>query len=65
MNDYNDKAREMYERSMEEIYDHLDKVRSYIEKASDKIDNAKLSEEDWKMLDDLLSKAINSLDKIN
>lgn len=59
-----DKVRMMYECHMDVVYSRVDKARSVIEKLSAEIDNVELSEDEWRKLDELVTKVMIAIDNI-
>lgn len=59
-----DRAMEMFERPMDEVYDKIGSIRDIIEKTSMKLYDVELSEKDWQELDLLLSQALVKLDEV-
>ena len=65
MNSHNyDKSREMYERAMESVNSKVEYAKDKIEKLSVELSDIELHEDEREELDDLISKALVSLDRI-
>lgn len=63
MNSY-DRAMEMFERSMDEVYGKVESSKDILEKISMKLYDVELSEKDWQELDLLLNEAMIKLDEL-
>lgn len=63
MSEY-DKASEMFERSMDEVYDNIGSIQSILEELSVELSDADMCGNDWRKLDLLVSRAMNRLDEI-
>lgn len=59
-----DKAGDMYEVALENVFSELDVAKAYLEQLSYELSNCDLGEEEWRKMDRLLIKARNSLDGI-
>lgn len=59
-----DKSNEMYEWAMENVYSKVEYAKDRIEKLSIELSNVNLNIEEWQTLDDLVVKALISLDRI-
>lgn len=64
VNSNHDKSNEKYERVMENVYSKVEYARDRIEKLSIELSDVDLSEDERQMLDDLVVKALISLDRI-
>lgn len=62
---FSDTERIIHERTMEEVHEHLEYVISHLEQLSIELCDVEMSYEEWKVLDDLLSKVFVRLDMIN
>lgn len=62
---FSDTERIIHERTMEEVHGHLEYVISHLEQLSIELCDVEMSYEEWKVLDDLLSKVFVRLDMIN
>ena len=61
---YHDRARDMHEQAMENVYSKVEQAKDKIEKLSIELSNVSLSTDEWQVLDSLVIKALTSLDKI-
>lgn len=59
-----DKAKDMNERAMENVFIKVDVAKAYLEQLSFELYGVEMSEEEWRKIDSLLSKAIVKLEGI-
>lgn len=62
MNHDYDRAKDMYEVAMENVFKKTDIAKAYLEQLSSELYDVGLSEEEWRKLDKLISKAMVSLE---
>lgn len=59
-----DIAYEIYERAMENVHNEADKARELLEKLQMELYDVDLSEDEWRVLDELVTGTLVRLDRI-
>lgn len=64
MKNSHNKAKDMFETAMEEVFRKVDVAKAHLEHLTYELEKVEMSEQKWQKLDGVLLKARNQLDSI-